>query len=61
MDPLETVALEGSEKFSYVSSQLSSEKKEQLKHVLLGNTDVFTWSHSDMAIIDPIVTPKIRP
>ena len=53
MDPLETVALDGQEKITYVSTLLSSEEKEQLQHVLLENTDVFAWSHSDMARIDP--------
>ena len=53
MDPLETVALDGLEKFTYVSTLLSSEEKEQLRRILLGTTNVFTWSHSDMAGIDP--------
>ena len=53
MDPLEAVALEGPEKFTYVSTLLSSEEKEQLRCVLLGNTDVFAWSHLDMVGIDP--------
>ena len=52
MDSLETVALDGPEKFTYVSALLSSEEKEQLQHVLLGNANVFAWSHSDMAGID---------
>ena len=41
LDPLETVALDGPEKFTYVSSLLSSEEKEQLQRLLLGNIDVF--------------------
>ena len=53
MDPLETITLDGRQKFTYVNTLLSSEEKGQLQHVLLGNTDVFTWSHSDMAGIDP--------
>ena len=53
MDPLETVALDRPEKFTYVSTLLCSEEKEQLRRVLLGNTDVFAWSHSDMAGIYP--------
>ena len=53
MDPLETVALDGLKKFTYVSTLLSNKEKEQLQHVLLGNTDVFAWSHSDMVEIDP--------
>ena len=55
MDPLETVVLDGPEKFTYVNTLLSSEEKEQLRRVLLGNANVFTWSHSDMAGIDPIL------
>ena len=53
MDPLEITTLDGLEKFTYVSTLLSIEEKEQLQHVLLRNIDVFTWSHSDMARIDP--------
>ena len=53
MDPLEAVALDGPEKLTYVSTLLSSEEKEQLRHVLVGNTNIFSWSHSDMAGIDP--------
>ena len=52
MDPLEKIALDRPEKFTYVSTLLSNEEKEQLQHVLLGNVDVFSWSHSDMAGID---------
>ena len=53
MDPLETVVLDGLEKFPYVSTLLSNEEKEQLRRTLLGNADVFAWSHSDIAVIDP--------
>ena len=53
VDPLETIALDGPEKFTYVSTLLSSEEKEQLRCILLGNANVFAWSHSDMAGIDP--------
>ena len=53
VDPVETIALNRLEKFTYVSTLLSSEEKEQLQHVLLRNTDVFAWSHSDMDGIDP--------
>ena len=53
MDPLEEVVMDGPEKFTYVSTLLSSEEKEQLQRVLLGNADVFAWSRSDMAGIDP--------
>ena len=52
VDPLETVALDGPEKYIYVSTLLSSEETEQLRHILLGNVDVFAWSHSDMARIN---------
>ena len=52
MDPLEAVALDRSEKLTYVNTLLSSEEKEQLRHVLLGKEDIFAWSHSDMVGID---------
>ena len=34
MDPLETVALDGSEKFTYVNSLLSSKEKKKLQPVI---------------------------
>ena len=52
MDPLDTIALDGPEKFTYVNTLLFNEEKEQLKHILLGKADVFAWSHSDMVGID---------
>ena len=52
MDPLEKVTLDGLEKFTYVSSLLSNEEREQLQLVLLNNIDVFAWSHSDMVGIN---------
>ena len=52
MDPLETVALDGPKKFTYVNALLSNEEREQLQCVLLGNIDVFTLNHSDMTRID---------
>ena len=42
MDPLEAIALDGPDKFTYVRTLLSSKEKEHLQHVLLGNTDLFT-------------------
>ena len=53
MDSLEKVTLEGPEKFTYVSSLLSNEDREQLRLVLMNNIDVFTWSHLDMVRINP--------
>ena len=47
--------MDGPERFTYVSTLLSREEKEQLQHVLLGNVDVFACSHSDMAEIDPML------
>ena len=41
VDLLETIALDGPEKFTYVNTLLSSKEKEQLQHVLLGNVDMF--------------------
>ena len=55
MDPLEKVTLDGPKKFTYVSSLLSNEEREQLELVLLNNIDVFVWSHSDMVGINPMV------
>ena len=48
MDPLESILLAGPDKHTYVSSLLSKEEKEQLRQVLLGNIDIFTWTHLDM-------------
>ena len=53
VDPLETIALGELKKFTYVSTLLSNEEKEQLRRVLLGNANVFAWSHSNMVGIDP--------
>ena len=55
MDPLEAVALNGSKIFTYVSSLLSNEEKEQLQRVLLRNIEVFAWNHLDMTRIDPML------
>ena len=55
MDPLENVMLNGPEKFTYASSLLSDDEKEQLQLVLLNNVNVFAWSHSDMVGISPTV------
>ena len=41
MDPLEKIMLDESEKFTYASSLLTDDKKEQLRLVLLSNIDVF--------------------
>ena len=55
VDPLEKVTLDGPENFTYISSLLSNEEREQLRLVLLNNIDVFAWSHSDMVGINPTV------
>ena len=55
VDPLEKVTLNEPEKFTYASSLLSKEERKQSQLVLLNNMDVFTWSHSDMAGINPMV------
>ena len=54
VDPLESIFLDGSDKSTYVSSLLSSGEKEQIQQVLLRNMDVFSWTHSDMADINPV-------
>ena len=59
MDPLEKVTLDEPEKFTYVSSMLSEEERKQLQLVLLNNMDVFAWSHSDMAGINPTVASQL--
>ena len=56
MDPLETVALDELEKFTYVSSLLSGKEKRQLQRILLRNIDVFAWNHSDMTGIYLMLT-----
>ena len=56
VDFLEKVMLDGLEKFTYANSILSGDKKEQLRLMLLNNVDVFTWNHSDMVGISPIVS-----
>ena len=68
MDPLETVALDGLEKFTYVSALLYGEEKELLQRVLLGNINVFTSNHLDMTRIDSTlashklnVIPSVKP
>ena len=53
MDPLEPLPVGGSDKFTYVSSLLSGEEREQLQRVLLSNADVFAWIHANMTGISP--------
>ena len=55
MDPLEKMTLDRLEKFTYVNSLLSNEEREQLQLVLLNNIYVFSWSHSGMVGINPIM------
>ena len=55
MDPLEKVMLDGLEKFTYASSLLFGDKKEQLRLVLLNNVDVLAWNHLDMVGISSTV------
>ena len=52
MDPLETIVLDGQEKFTYVSSLLYNEEIEQLQRVLLRTIDMFAWNNSDMTKFD---------
>ena len=47
--------LDEPEKFTYASSLLTNEEKEQLRLALLSNIDVFAWSHLDMVEINPTV------
>ena len=55
MNPLEKLMLDGQQKFTYTSSLLTDDEKEQLRLELLSNIDVFAWSHSDMLGINPMV------
>ena len=55
MDPLEIVVLDGPEKFTYVSTLLSSKERKQVQGVLLKNLDVFAWTHSDMVSINLVL------
>ena len=55
MDPLEKVTLDRPKKFTYISSLLSNEEREQLRLMLLNNIDVFARSHLDMIGINPTV------
>ena len=45
VEPLEKVMLDGPDKFTYASSLLTDDEKEQLRLALLSNIDVFAWSH----------------
>ena len=68
VNPLESMSLAKLDKSTYISSLLSSAEKEQIQQVLLRNMDVFAWTHSNMASINPIhtshklnVIPSARP
>ena len=50
------MSLAESDKSTYVSSLLSGSKKEQIRQVMLHNMDVFGWTRSDMADINPVHT-----
>ena len=54
VDPLELMSLAEPDKSTYVSSLLPGAEKKQIRQVLLHNMDVFTWTHSDMADINPV-------
>ena len=47
--------LDGPEKFTYVSSLLSNEEREQLRLTLLHNIDLFARRHSNMVGINSMV------
>ena len=53
VDPLESISLAESDKSTHVSSLLSRGEREQIQRVLLRNMDVFAWTHTDMAGINP--------
>ena len=58
MDPLEEIELDRPERFTYVSSLLSHEEREQVRLTLLHNIDAFAWRHSDMVRINPTVASQ---
>ena len=58
MDPLEEIELDRPERFTYVSSLLSNEEREQVRLTLLRNINVFAWRHSDMVRINPTVASQ---
>ena len=55
VDPLEEVELDGPKKFTYVTSLLSNEEREQLQLTLLHNIDIFAWRHFKMIGINLMV------
>ena len=68
MDPLETVSLDGSDRFIYISTLLSEEEKAWLRQVIQFNADMFAWTHADMPGISPIhashklnIAPSAKP
>ena len=54
VDPLESISIAEPDKSTYVSSLLSRGEREQIHLVLLQNMDVFSWTHTDMADINPV-------
>ena len=66
VDPLESMIIDGPDRGTYVSSLLTEEERARLQEVLKANTDVFSWTHSDMTRISPVnashnVLPSARP
>ena len=67
MDALEPILLGEPDKHTYVSS-LTFQEERKLRQVLLGNIDIFAWTHSDMTDISPTlashklnIIPSVRP
>ena len=68
VDPLETTPLSGPDRYIYVSTLLTEEKKAQLCHVLQLNANIFSWAHVDLTRISPMhashrlnVAPSTKP
>ena len=55
MHPLEEIELDGPERFTYISSLISNEEREQLQLMLLHNIDIFAWRQYDMVGINPMM------
>ena len=68
VDPLESMLIDGPDRWTYVSSLLTEEERARLQEVFKVNVDVFAWTHLDMSGIRPVntsyklnVLPSTRP
>ena len=54
VDPMESILIGGVGRYTYVSSLLTEEEREQIQQIIQANADVFAWTHSDMTGISPM-------